>query len=934
MADMGHRTFSPKRHVTLCASFLLPFLFGGCSQSGPVPVSRPLIKQGIVHGGQQPVSGATIQLYAVGLGGDGSASTPLLTQVVTTDSGGNFSISNDYTCPSPSSLVYLVATGGNPGFSGNVTNPSLAMMTALGQCGALTASTYILVNELTTVAAVWSLAPFMTSYGAVGSNAGDASALANAFTLAAELVNPSTGTTPGLNVPAGLSVPIEQINTLADILAPCVNSRGGVAGDGSVCGNLFTYTTPAGAVSATDTIGAGLRIADDPTLNTSSLFSLMSAASPYQPTMTVAPANLSVRMEYSSPSPSLSMAITPSALVFPDTPVNTISSGMDVTIANTVQFSNLVVNGASIVGPNAGDFTLKNYCDLPVISFCGLEVTFAPQSIGVRNAFLLITDNAPDSPQLIPLTGVGITQPDTVTVSPAVLNFYEPGEIKTVTFSNSRNVPISISGIQITSPNWTQFNNCGSQLDAQSTCMIAITAGQSYGQFSGTLTVLDGDSSGQPVVQLGSDIRKLSGPVIDLGQIILGTQSSQGSPLTGGVYDHTAGGFDFYSYSGTLSGGANPNDFYLSPSSCEANTTAGSNAATCQISVGGKPSVAGHLSAYLSTNAGETYLVKQTGMQADYAFVLSPPALDFGSHPMGTAAQLSYTVDAISAGGDWINNITISQAGGNAGDFSWELPTTYSDYTAVPRPGTVTFTPKAMGQRSAIITFKDANGYTQSMLVNGQGLESVPIFSPSALQFGNTVPGATSAPQTVTVTLSGGHPATAQILEQNSPFQLSQNTTCAQGANPCQFQVIFSPTTAGTPTGTLQVTDTVTGFSATAALSGTAGAADISVSPASLTFAPRSVGVSSLPQNIVVTNSGYLPLTIRWVQIQSSNPLTQPIGDYSETNNCGTLNQGQSCIISVVFTPLASGERDIFVVVGSNAISGPTISIPVTGTGN
>ena len=932
---MGHRAFSPTHLLPRCAFLLLPFLFSGCSQSGPVPVSRPLTRQGVVHGGQQPVSGATIQLYAVGSAGDGSASTPLLTQVVTTDSGGSFSITNDYTCPSPSSLVYLVATGGNPGLSGNVTNPALAMMTVLGQCSALTPSTYVSVNELTTVAAVWSLAPFMISYNAVGSNAGDAPALANAFTLATELVNPSTGTMPGSNVPAGLSVPIEQINTLADILAGCVNSSGGVAGDGSVCGNLFTYTTVAGGVSATDTIGAGLRIADTPTLNTSSLFSLISAVSPYQPTAAVAPANLSVQMTASSSSPSMGMAITPSALVFPDTPVNTISSGMDITIANTVKFSNLVVSGASIVGPNAGDFTVSNYCSGVIVEFCGFVVTFAPQAIGLRNTFLLLTDNAPDSPQLIPLTGVGVTQPATVSVGPAALNFYEPGEIKTVTLSNSRNTPISISGIQISSSNWTQFNNCGTQLDAQSTCMIAITAGQSYGQFSGTLTVLDGDAAGQPVVQLGSDIRKLSGPIIDLGPIILGTQSSQGSPLTGGVYDHTAGGSDFYSYSGTISGGANPNDFYLNPSSCGASTAAGSSAATCQISVGGKPSVAGHLSAYLTTNAGETYLVKQMGWQADFSFVLSPPALDFGSHPMGTATQLPYTVDPINAEGDWINSIVISQAGGNVGDFAWDYQCYYSNATTTgPCPGTITFTPKAMGQRSAIITFKDSSGNSKPMLVTGQGLESVPIFTPSTLKFGNTVPGATSAPLTVTVTLSNGHPATAQILEQNSPFQLSQNTTCAQGANPCQFQVIFSPTTAGTPTGTLQVTDTVTGFSATAALSGTAGAADISVSPASLTFAPRTVGVTSLPQSIVVTNSGYLPLTINWVQIQPPNSSTPLIGDYSETNNCGILNQGQSCAISVVFTPLATGERDVVIVVGSNALSGPETFVPVTGTGN
>jgi hypothetical protein len=45
-----------------------------------------------MHGGQQPISQATVQIYAVGTSGDGSAATKLLTPAVTTDAGGNFSL--------------------------------------------------------------------------------------------------------------------------------------------------------------------------------------------------------------------------------------------------------------------------------------------------------------------------------------------------------------------------------------------------------------------------------------------------------------------------------------------------------------------------------------------------------------------------------------------------------------------------------------------------------------------------------------------------------------------------------------------------------------------------------------------------------------------------------------------------------------------------
>jgi hypothetical protein len=82
--------------ILFSAALLLPVLLGGCAQkqgaqetSPPVPL---LVKYGSVHGGQQAVSGSTIQLYAVGTTGDGSAATPLLTQAVTTDASGDFNI--------------------------------------------------------------------------------------------------------------------------------------------------------------------------------------------------------------------------------------------------------------------------------------------------------------------------------------------------------------------------------------------------------------------------------------------------------------------------------------------------------------------------------------------------------------------------------------------------------------------------------------------------------------------------------------------------------------------------------------------------------------------------------------------------------------------------------------------------------------------------
>src|ERR1700722_16652441 len=69
---------------------------------------------GRARGGQQPVVGATIQLYEIGQTGYPSAAKPILTSSVLTVAGGTFSITGDYTCDA-GSYVYITASGGNPG---------------------------------------------------------------------------------------------------------------------------------------------------------------------------------------------------------------------------------------------------------------------------------------------------------------------------------------------------------------------------------------------------------------------------------------------------------------------------------------------------------------------------------------------------------------------------------------------------------------------------------------------------------------------------------------------------------------------------------------------------------------------------------------------------------------------------------------------------
>jgi polygalacturonase len=266
---------------------------------------------GSVYGGQQPVTGSTIQLYAVGNAGDGSAAIPLVGATVTSSDGssnatnsnanagnsfnslpaGSFTITGDYTCPSTGTEVYLVSTGGNPGLAAGTNNGSLAMLAALGPCGNLSSTTYVVVNELTTFGSIAALANYMTSYSAIGSGSADASALQSAFSLVNEYTSTSLGTAPGPALPASTYASSIEIQTLGDALSACVNSPGGVAGDGSSCGMLFTDATPTGGSAPNDTIGAALNIVNNPALSVCAIYSLVPGTPPFQPTLGSCPAN-------------------------------------------------------------------------------------------------------------------------------------------------------------------------------------------------------------------------------------------------------------------------------------------------------------------------------------------------------------------------------------------------------------------------------------------------------------------------------------------------------------------------------------------------------------------------------------------------------------------------------------------------------------------
>lgn len=281
-----------------------PLLFGlpllcalsGCAvNSGSFPGASPQPQtstqvSGQVHGGQQPIASAVVQLYAVSTTTDGGASTPLLTRVVTTGVNGGFSFgTSDYACPASGTPVYLTATGGNPGLAGTVNNPAITLMAALGTCGGVASLSSVAINEVTTVGTLAALFPFSNSYAAVGSQPSDAALFNSAYSTINVYTNVGSGSAPGGALPAGYYASSQEIYALANSIASCVNSSGSTA-NGTACGALFSFATPAGGGTPTEIGGAVLNILKNPNQNVSQIFLLAPATPPFQPTLSSAPA--------------------------------------------------------------------------------------------------------------------------------------------------------------------------------------------------------------------------------------------------------------------------------------------------------------------------------------------------------------------------------------------------------------------------------------------------------------------------------------------------------------------------------------------------------------------------------------------------------------------------------------------------------------------
>ena len=346
--NLFNRKFG-KRHVAaLLASSAI--MTAGCANMATTAVggsntigADAVTTSGHVHGGNQAVTFARVQLFGVGQKGAGSDANLLATHF--TDQNGSFSFIkmsgggpynnafDTYTCPSGADqLLYVKVSGGNTQGTGDssINNSAAVFLAPIGYCSQVNSSTFVNVSEVTTAATVVAAAQFINPQSeAIGADgvAIEYVAIANSFKLVNTLVDQATGlakttssigpTANGLNnstVTMTATPESAKLNTIANILSSCINQVSATSSNN--CSTLFTNATPPPNPArtsqpnltyptASDTLQAALYMflypTDGSTAARTNLYNLSPAVgAPYQPTITSVPTDWSIAVAYST----------------------------------------------------------------------------------------------------------------------------------------------------------------------------------------------------------------------------------------------------------------------------------------------------------------------------------------------------------------------------------------------------------------------------------------------------------------------------------------------------------------------------------------------------------------------------------------------------------------------------------------------------------
>jgi hypothetical protein len=624
------------------------------------------------------------------------------------------------------------------------------------------------------------------------------------------------------------------------------------------------------------------------------------------------------------------LTLTPTALAFPITATGASSSPSNVSVQNTGG-APVTLSSATIAGTNTSDFTIAsgNSCigSLAANAICTLPVVFDPVQTGPRSATLQLASSAAGSPSTVNLTGNAVA-PANLGLSTNSLDFpntpvSSDSSAQAIAVTNSGGVAAQLGTASVSGDYLISSNTCGSSLPASGSCSVAI-------EFSPTATGSRAGLFTQPSTSRPNDVpltASLSGTGLQAASISLspgslsfGNQQQGTTSSALSVTVMNSGGS-----AATLGAITASGDFALVSNNCTSTLAVNSS---CNVSVTFRPAATGSRTGALTVPYGNTSAVAAlsgTGT-APGLLSFSPSALSFPTTAENTAsAPLTLTVTNNGSNPAQISSVA------SAAPFAVTANTCPASLAASASCALqLTFTPSGIASYTGAATFTgNFSNSPAQVALSGQGaIPANASLSPTALTFPDTAQGSASTVQTITVTSTGGVPVTLGAASITAQYQIS-GSTCAGSLAPestCTLSILFHPSATGAQPGTFSQPGSMAGSPLTASLNGNGLAPGaISLAPTSLNFGPSVVGTTTAAQSLTVTNTGSASEAV-------GAPTITP-ADYSLVGNtCSSaLSGGQSCTLTLAFTPAAVGSRPGQLIISGSA-SSAVATLEGTGT--
>jgi hypothetical protein len=661
---------------------------------------------------------------------------------------------------------------------------------------------------------------------------------------------------------------------------------------------------------------------------------------------------------YGSPDPGI--ALTPNALTFENVP-GTTATQQSVTIANTgsasISIGSLTVNSPS--------FTVTGDCStLAPSATCSATVTYLPGSAPVSGALSLpVTTVSGGTPTLttyaVPLTGDYTSQtaglqilPNSTDFGPAIVDAV--GFTRTFTLNNLTAKPSTVTLSMPRQFALTTANPCPT-LAANASCSFTVTylpatSGATTGTIFANATPNDGSAAvsglaylqgyGTATTTAGLSMTGSLSPgtgILNFGQVASGQSVSRTLTLTN-VGPATAQPI-------TIRRTTSEPPF-LSTTTCGTPLAMGQSCTLTIVYTGNNQVAVGSAPTPAIINTGSVMIESDASTSPTTITLTGSVAPAQVSSPSNTTpintfslSQGSLTFPATAVGNTSpTQTITLTNTGTavlhviglrTTSDF-----TATSDCTQVVATCTITvaFTPQLQSQTTAIhnATLEVATDSGTSLeFVSLLGLSAPPQLGvlPTSLNFGAVVVGQ-NASLPVQVTNPGAVPVVFNSIASTGDYAPSGNCPAAGGSlapsTSCTIQVIFAPVAVGTRAGTLSIATTASTLPLTVTLTGTGTQSQLQVTPTSLNFGSIALGASA-NLALSLTNAGSAPV---------ANLAATITGDYAVTVPCPStsLAPGQSCAMTVSFTPTATGSRPSALILTSSDPNSP-INVPLNGTG-